>query len=397
MHMTRETATKLAGLCLAVFMCCQLLAPPQASAAAEAQDYVVRPDVYRDNYILTQLFYSAFSVNDLEPMQHVVSQGMLAYPDAFPRFMSLTLELLKKPDARLFMLLAPIAPHMADRTTPADIESVIKLAEIMSGRALPGGGQPEEPNLKSRIKFYEDSSRVVRRPPPPQAAERPAPPVPGEKGTQNPAPDAPAYIGGNSETFAFTRTNGDAASVSSELIWTRAGITGQNLSSRAVSSPLPTGAVWGGVYTDFSGQSATRLAFFMVKDGIINFALPSGINEGSFYADEEPRPHQSDDISPELFVGRADGALPRPCEMRVLVSPRDDAMPPELSVSLEQTNAGRGNSDFICRPQCVLSYTWGDDGYALSGKSCVQSGWGIWPYSDERYRQPTNTPTRRAP
>ena len=83
--------------------------------------------------------------------------------------------------------------------------------------------------------------------------------------------------------------------------------------------------------------------------------------------------------------------------MRVVISPRDDAMPPELSVSLEQVNAGRGRSDFICRPQCVLSYTWGGDGYLLSGKSCVQDGWGIWPFSDERYRQPTNTPTRRAP
>lgn len=392
--MTRGTATKLAGLCLGAFMCCLFFAPATGKAAAEAQDYIVRPEAYRDNYILTQLFYSAFSVDDLEAIQHVVSQGMLAYPDDFPRFMSLTLELLKKQDARLFMLLAPIAPYVADKANPAEFESVVRLTDIISGRVLPGGGQPEEPSLKSRIKFYEDSSRVVRRPVPAQPAAPVAPPVPGEKEAQDPAPGAPAYIAGDGETFSFTRMNDGESPASSEFIWTRAGSAERKLNSRAVSSLLPDGALWGGVYTDFAGQSVTKLAFFIVKDGIINFALPSGINEGNFYADEEARPHQSNELGAELFSRRADGALPRPCEMRVVISPRDDAMPPELAVSLEQTNAGRGSSDFICRPQCVLSYSWAGEGYVLSGKSCVQSGWGIWPYSEERYRQPINTRTR---
>lgn len=397
--MTRAAVTKkLIGLCLALLLCCPLFAPLPARAAAEARDYVVRLDVYRDNYILTQLFYSAFSVSDLEPIQHVVSQGLLAYPEDFPRFMSLCLELLKNPDARLFMLLAPLAPYVADHSRPADLESVLHLTDIMSGRVLPGGGKPEEPSLKSRIKFYEDRSRVVQRHPAEDAGTPPAPPVPGESAPPgSAAPGATAYIAGQGEKFSFSSAGGNGSPISSELGWTRAESGRQNLSSRAVSSLLPGGAVWGGVYTDFSGRSATELAFFMVREGIITFALPTGISEGSFYADEEARPHQNAELDPALFSGRADGALPRPCEMRVVISPRDDAMPPELSVSLEQINAGRGNSDFICRPQCVLSYAWSESGYALSGKSCVQDGWGVWPYSEERYRGQLNTSTRQTP
>lgn len=385
-HQVRKT---IASLCLAVALCCPMFYAPPALAAQAAQgrpNYVVTPDTYRDSYILTQLFYSAFSVDDLAPMQHVVSQGMLADPGDFRRFMALSMELLKSSDSRLFMLLAPLAPYVADPSKPADLESVIRLTDIISGRSLPGGGQPEEPSLKSRIKFYEDNSRVVRRP-----APETAPPVPGqgEPGQAGQPQNAPAYIAADGESFSFTRSNG-----TTESNWTRAGSGEQKLTSRAVSSALAGGSIWGGVYTNVSGQSETELAFFLVRDGIITFALPKGLGEGNFYADEEARPHQTGALDPALFAQRPDGAVPRPCEMRVLITPLDDAMPPELSVRLEQSNAGRGASDFICRPQCVLSYAWGENGYALSGKSCIESGWGVWPYSDERFHQRPAAPAR---
>lgn len=384
----------IVSLCLALLLCCTAFSAPAPGAQPTqgGRNYVVTPDAYRDTYILTQLFYSAFSVNDLTPMQHVASQGMLAYPDDFRRFMALCMELLKTSDTRLFMLLAPLAPHMADRTQPADIESVIRLTNIISGRSLPGVGQPEEPSLKSRIKFYEDNSRVLRRPAP--EAE---PPVPGANDPAAGQPqNAPAYIAADAESFSFTRSNG-----STQANWTRDGSGGQKITSRAVSSVLEDGSVWGGVYTNFSGQSDTELAFFVVRDDIISFALPKGVSEGNFYADEEPRPHQTAALDPDMFARRPDGAVPRPCEMRVVISPLDDAMPPELSLRLEQNNAGRGVSDFICRPQCVLTYTWDENGYVLSGKSCMESGWGVWPHSDESYRRPApanraNTQTRSA-
>lgn len=380
-----------ASLCAVLILCCFSRGATEAAqpAAPGRPNYVVAHDSYRDTYILTQLFYSAFSIDDLAPMQQVVSQGMLAYPDDFRRFMALTLELLKTPDSRLFMLLAPLAPHMADSSRPADLESVIRLTGIISGRNLPDGGRLEEPSLKSRIKFYEDTSRVVRR-----QTDEPAPPVPGEgEAAQSGRPhSAPAYIAGDGEGFSFTRANGSTVSD-----WTRAGEGKQKLTSRSVHSVLPDGSVWGGVQTNFAGESETELALFMVRDGIISFTLPRGISESSFYAAEKAPPRQTEALDPEVFSRRADGAVPRPCEMRAVITPRDDAVPPELTVRLEQSNAGREFSDFICRSQCVLTYTWSENSYVLSGKYCMESGWGVWPYSDERYYQrPAAGPNKQA-
>lgn len=387
-----STLKRAAGIFLILLLCCPALCAPPAEAAQPAQaraDYLANPGSYRDNYVLTQLFYSAFSVGDFAAMQQLVSQGLLAYPNDFPHFMAVALELLKTPDSRLFMLLAPLAPYVADPARPADLESAIRFANIIGGRSLPDGGQPEEPSLISRIKFYEDTARVVRR----QAPAEEKPPVPGEirlPGDGQPQ-SAPAYIAGNGESFAFTPTNG-----STVLNWTRSASGGLKRSSRAVDSPLPDGSIWGGVYTNFAGKSETELAFFMVSDGIITFALPKGISEGNFYADETPRPHYTGALNPVALERSPDGAALRPCEMRVLITPRDDAMPPELIMRLEQSNAGPGESDFICRPQCALSYAWGESGYELSGKSCLQGGWGVWPYSDELYNQTPGLPATPA-
>lgn len=382
-----NTLKILACLALAALLSCPAAgaAQPQSreQAAPQAPDYLIQPAEYRDSYILTQLFYSAFSVDDLGPMQQLVSQGLLAHPEGFPRFMALTLELLRTPDSRLFMLLSPVAPHLADASRPADLESAIRLTDILTGQRLPGGGIAE-PSLKDRIKFYEDDSRVAHRAPESatdaEAAQPAQPPVPGRN--QDAAEPPPAYIDGKGESLVFSRHPGNGAGPYTELIWTRPGPdqnSGQSVSSRALESALPDGSVWGGVYTDVSGRAGSDLAFFMVRDGIITFALPKDIDEGDFYADEKARPRQAEGLDPAAFAARPDGAAPRPCEMRVIISPLDDSMPPELSARLEQSNAEPGESDFICRPQCALSYSWGENGYYLSGKSCAQGGWGVWP------------------
>lgn len=367
---------RLAALALLLF--CSLLCTTVSLSATrtEQPNYVVRTEPYRENYILTQLFYSAFSVDDLAPIQQLVKQGLSDYPNDFPRFMSLCLEMLKKPDSRLFMLLSPLAPYMADQSHPADLESVIHLTNILSGKVLPGGGAPSQPSLISRIKFYEDNTRVVQREQPEQKEALPAPPVPGENRHDPPA-TSPAYVADKDESLVFTRNPAQTDGVPlSQLSWVRPGA-----SSRALDSILPDGSLWGGVYTNINRQREEELSFFMVRDGIISFALPKNISEGDFYADEKARPHHTKDFD----QSRLNGTNPRPCEMQIVIRPWDDAMPPELSVSLEQTNAGLDASDFICRPQCSLSYSWAENGYELSGKSCVQSGWGVWPHSDASY------------
>lgn len=378
---------KLKVLFSLALMICFLLLPPSASQAAKGknaqsgENYVVYPGAYRDNYILTQVFYSAFSVENLPAMQHVVSQGMLAYPNDFPRFMALTLELVKTPDSRLFMLLSPLAPYMAGQAEAADLATVMNVADILSGQRAPGGAGGQ--SLLGRIKYYEDNSRTVS----PNSEDK-------QQFSAGAAEETLPEAEGGGEKFNFIRNAG--GDILSGTVWTRSGQGGQSITSRAVDSLLPDEAIWGGVYTNSSGNREVGLAFFVVRGGIISFALPGDINESNFYADELPRPHQSDNLDPAIFAGRADGAVPRPCEMRIVIAQRDDSLPPELVVHLEQSNAGREKSDFICKPQCVLGYSWGDDGYYLSGKSCVQSGWGVWPHGDERGAQRKPATPRQA-
>lgn len=365
-QLTGKTLVSLALIPLFFFTLCASPVWPARRGDALPNHLVYVPDVYPDNYILTQLFYSAFHMDDLAAMQNIVSQGILAYPNDFPRFMALTLELAKKPDSRLFMLLTPLAPYVADQSKPADLASVVELTNIFSGKSA----SPSAPSLRDRIKFYEDEAKVVR-------PRGPAANQPEQK------PESPAAPPGGGESMVFTRLTGNAPRT--RLLWTKDLSGGHKLVSEASDAPLPDGGIWGGVRISLEGADNARTAYFSVNNGIIAFAGPRGISEADFYADQTARPHLSPNVNTEAFALRPDGAAPRPCDMHIQVRDRGRSSPPELFVQLEQLNAGLEYSDFLCRAQCVLSYSWDGHTYSLSGKACTQSGWGVWPYSDERF------------
>lgn len=366
---------KLTGTCL-IFtffcLCSNFGAYAAKSSLPDEPSYVVTPELYRDTYMLTQLFYASFHLDDLDRMREMVSRGMLAYPADFPRFMALTLELAKKPDSRLFMLLAPLAAHMADPDNPADLASVIELTRLMSPL------DSSSSSLRERIKFYEDDS--VFLPPP---GEKPFSSSHGD----DPSPPRPEANPSRDNNLSFVRFNGGLEAPQTRFTWTRELPGGQLLLIEAVDSVLPNGVTWGGVRSIMPGTDDLRMDFFSVAEGIISFASPADVSANDFYADETARSYAKE--SPERGTrGKASGIKETiPCEMGIRARLHGTGVPPALTLELVQTNAGPEGSDFLCRAQCVLTYEWDGLDYSLSGKACTQSGWGEWPYSDEKYRE----------
>ncbi len=348
---------------------------------------VVLPSETRDNYILTQLFYAAFDADDIELVQQVVRQGLLSAPKDFPLVMALTLELLKKPDSRLFMLLSPISAHIANPGKPADISAMAHMANLLSGRILPGGARldahPElleardRQLLRTRIRFYTEDEQ-------PQAVQ---------DEEQSPEPAQPE-TGADKESLVFERKAAQTQDEppASTLTWSRALLPGQRIISTASDAHMEDGSTWGEVriITYDMPVAHTQSAFFAVRDGIITFAQPRGLTEADFYADEKTRVHYLKEFEEEMHVVRPDGSVPQPCRMEIQTTPMDDNWPPELGVLLQQTNPGLAHSNFLCRAQCRLTYTWDGEEYAITGKYCAGDGqWGVWPYSPERYEEIT--------
>ncbi|MDR2050235.1 MAG: hypothetical protein LBQ63_00450 [Deltaproteobacteria bacterium] len=101
------------------------------------------PKTQYDSYILTQLFLAAFDAGDIESVQVALRQGMLSAPRDFPRVMALTLELIRNPDERLFMLLYPLAEYVSSPERAVDISPMIRLTDMLTGYAPPAEPRPE--------------------------------------------------------------------------------------------------------------------------------------------------------------------------------------------------------------------------------------------------------------
>jgi hypothetical protein len=262
------------------------------------------------------------------------------------------------------MLLSPLAARIAEPARPADVQAMVRLAGMFSGRLLPGGRSLDDPAqrearskqlLHQRIKFYYDSGSPARLRPSPDTEEA------SEK-----------------ESLRFEAVNPvNPRPESSECIWRRSPEPDLWVVSTALDIRLDDGSVWGSVHTRMSRDDWWNedSGVFAVRGGIISFIRPREVSEGDFYADEQARPHA---LSLET------GEEMRPCLMAIRTSGSGDEWPPELTLALLQSNAGE-ESDFLCRAQCVLSYAWDGGQYELSGKYCAgREAWGIWPYSPER-------------